>query len=132
TRAGIGAQASSLMSQIRLYLDEDTMRKALAFALRARNVDVLTATAANMVNREDEEHLAAASEAGRALFSYNTSDYCAPHKKWIAAGRPHAGIIVAPQQQYSVGEETRRMMRLLNGRTAEQMENRLEFLSSWA
>jgi hypothetical protein len=31
------------MSQARLYLDEDAMRKALVFGLRARNVDVLTA-----------------------------------------------------------------------------------------
>jgi hypothetical protein len=31
------------MSQIRLYLDEDAMRKSLVFGLRARNVDVLTA-----------------------------------------------------------------------------------------
>ena len=27
------------MSQVRLYLDEDAMRKALVFGLRARNVD---------------------------------------------------------------------------------------------
>ena len=40
------------MSQGRLYLDEDSMRRSLVFALRARNVDVLTATEANMINRE--------------------------------------------------------------------------------
>ena len=42
------------MSQVRLYLDEDAMRKALVFGLRARNVDVLTAAEANMINRPDE------------------------------------------------------------------------------
>ncbi|SPE35798.1 conserved hypothetical protein [Candidatus Sulfopaludibacter sp. SbA6] len=46
--------------------------------------------------------------------------------------RTHAGIIVAPQQQYSVGEELRRIMRLISRSTAEQMQNQLEFLSSWA
>jgi hypothetical protein len=46
--------------------------------------------------------------------------------------RAHAGIIVAPQQQYSVGEELRRIMRLISRCTAEHMQNRLEFLSSWA
>ena len=45
--------------------------------------------------------------------------------------RAHAGIIVAPQQQYSVGEELRRIMRLISRCTAEHMQNRLEFLSSW-
>jgi len=50
--------------------------------------------------------------------------------------RTHAGIIVAPQQQYSVGEELRRIMRrimrLISRCPAEQMQDRLEFLSSWA
>jgi len=46
--------------------------------------------------------------------------------------RTHAGIIVAPQQQYSVGEELRRIMRLISRCPTEQMKNRLEFLSSWA
>ncbi len=46
-------------------------------------------------------------------------------------GRMHAGIIVAQQQRYSVGEELRRIMRLVGSRTAEEMTNRLEFISAW-
>jgi hypothetical protein len=57
------------MSQIRLYLDEDSMRRAAVFGLRARNVDVLTAAEAAMVNREDEDHLAIASTSGRVLYT---------------------------------------------------------------
>ena len=49
------------MSQVHLYLDEDAMRKALVLGLRARNVDVLTAAEAEMINRDDRDHLAAAS-----------------------------------------------------------------------
>jgi Domain of unknown function (DUF5615) len=120
------------VSQVRLYLDEDSMRRSLVFGLRARNVDVMTAAEADMINRQDEDHLIAASAAGRVLFTYNTSDYCALHQSWMSLERPHAGIIVAPQQQYSVGEELRRIMRLISRRPAEQMQNRLEFLSSWA
>jgi hypothetical protein len=41
------------------------------------------------------------------------------------------GIIVAPQQRYSVGEELRRLMRLIGGVTAEEMRERIEFLSGW-
>ena len=120
------------MSQVRLYLDEDSMRRSLAFGLRARNVDVLTAAEAGMINRQDGDHLIAASAGARVLFTYNTSDYCALHQSWMSLERPHAGIIVAPQQQYSVGEELRRIMRLISRRPAERMQNRLEFLSSWA
>lgn len=119
------------MSQIRLYLDEDSMRKSLVFGLRARSVDVFTAAESHMINRQDEDHLTAASAAGRALFTYNISDYCDLHQSWMNLQRTHAGIIVAPQQHYSVGEELRRIMRLISRCSAEQMQNRLEFLSSW-
>ena len=108
------------------------MRRSPVFGLRARNVDLLTAAEAGMINGQDEDHLTAASTAGRALFTYNTADYCALHQWWISLERTHAGIIVAPQQQYSVGEELRRIMRLISRCSAEQMQNRLEFLSSWA
>lgn len=66
------------------------------------------------------------------MFTYNTADYCALHQSWMTLERTHAGIIVAPQQQYSVGEELRRIMRLISRRTAGQMQNRVEFLTSWA
>lgn len=51
------------------------MRRSLVFALRARNVDVLTAAAANMINREDDDHRPTASALGRTLFTHNTADY---------------------------------------------------------
>jgi hypothetical protein len=85
-----------------------------------------------MINRDDEEHLTAAPADGRTLFTCNTADYYASHQSWLGFERNHAGIIVAPQQQYSVGEELRRIMRLISRRPAAQMQNRLEFLSSWA
>jgi hypothetical protein len=59
--------------------------------LRARSVDVLTAAEADMINRQDEDHLIAASAAARVLFTYNTSDYCALHQYWMNLERPHAG-----------------------------------------
>jgi Domain of unknown function (DUF5615) len=120
------------MSEVRLYLDEDSMRRSLVFGLRARNVDVLTAAEAGMINRPDEEQLETAAAAGRALFTHNTSDYCALHQRWMAMERVHAGIVVAPQQRYAVGEELRRITRLISRSAAEEMKNRLEFLSSWA
>ena len=82
------------MSQARLYLDEDSMRRSLVFGLRARGVDVLTALEAGMINRDDEEHLAAATAAGRALYTFNVADYCVLHQSWISRKRAHAGIIV--------------------------------------
>jgi uncharacterized protein (DUF433 family) len=40
----------------------------------------------------------------------------------------HAGIIVCVRQQYSVGEQIRRLCALLNSLTAGEFRNRLKFL----
>jgi len=119
------------MSQTRLYLDEDSMRRSLVFGLRARGVDVLTALEAGMINRDDEDHLAAATVAGRALYTFNVADCCVLHQSWTSRNRAHAGIVIAPQQRYSTGEEIRRLMRLIGTVTAEEIRNRIEFLSAW-
>jgi hypothetical protein len=50
----------------------------------------------------------------------------------LIAWRLRAGIIGAPQQRYAVGKELRRLMRLVSRVSAEEMQNQLEFLSSWS
>jgi len=119
------------MSQVRLYLDEDAMRRSLVFALRSRNVDVLTAGEAGMIDHDDADHLALAASSGRVLYSFNVGDYCSLHQAWLSANRGHAGIVVAPQQRFTVGEELRRLMKLASRLTAEEMRNRIEFLTAW-
>ena len=42
---------------IRLYIDEDSMSRALTRALRARNVDVTTALNEDMIEQPDSAHL---------------------------------------------------------------------------
>jgi hypothetical protein len=112
---------------IRLYLDEDSSDRALVSALRARGVDVLTAYEAAMIERQDEDHLKFATSSGRVLYSFNVGDFCRLH----AHDQTHAGLVVAQQQRHSVGEQMRRLMRLINSVSAEQMRNRLEFLGNW-
>jgi hypothetical protein len=46
------------MSEIRLYVDEDSMDQALVRALRARNVDVITVGEAQTEGDIDEDQLA--------------------------------------------------------------------------
>lgn len=53
--------------KIRLYFDEDSMSRGLVRALRARNVDVLTAFEANMIDRDDVLHLEYATTRASSL-----------------------------------------------------------------
>ena len=53
------------------------------------------------------------------------------HSEYVNAGRAHAGIVFGDQQRFSVGEQMRRLLRILALRSAEQMQNGYEFLSAW-
>jgi hypothetical protein len=119
------------VSQIKLYLDEDAFARRLVNALRSRGIDVLTALEARMINREDEEHLELATAQGRALYSFNGSDYCRLHAEWISARRSHAGIIVGRQQPFEVGRQLTSFLHLAAAKSAEEICDRLEFLSVW-
>src|ERR1700694_1302423 len=102
------------------------MRGSLARALRKERIDTLTAAEAGMIQQLDESHLQFASDQGRVLYSFNVSHYSRIHAEWMAAGKSHSGIILAKQQRYSTGEQLRRLLRLMDARSAERMRNSLE------
>lgn len=39
--------------------------------------------------------------------------------------------MVCRQQRYTIGEQMRRLLNLIAAKTAEQMQNHLEFLGDW-
>jgi hypothetical protein len=85
-----------------------------------------------MIERDDREHLDYAISQGRVLYSYNVGDYLALHRQYLQENKFHQGIILTQQQKYSIGEQMRRILRLIGALSAEEMENRLEFLSVWS
>ena len=107
------------------------MRRSLVSALRARGVDVITALDAEMIERKNAEHLDYATQQGRVLCTFNVGDFHRLHTDYMAHNMPHAGIILMRQQHYSVGEQMRRLLRLKASKSAEDMENWVEFLSAW-
>ena len=119
------------MSLIRIYIDEDAGRQGLVNALRSRGEAVLTALEAGLTGALDEQQLAYATECQCVLYSHNASDFYRLHTEWVSAGRSHAGMILAPQQRFSVGEELRRILRIRAAASAESMKNRAEFLTNW-
>jgi hypothetical protein len=46
----------------------------------------------------------------------------------MAQGKSHAGMILAKQQKYDIGERIRRIMRIIATKSAEDMKNWIEFL----
>ncbi len=118
--------------KIRLYCDEDSMRHALVAALRKHGLDVSTALESGTTAETDERQLTFATAQGRVLYSHNVGDFCRLHAQWRCHDQSHAGILLAHQEQFSVGERMRRILRLADRLSAEEMQNRLEFLSDWA
>ena len=120
------------MIRIRLYLDEDTIKAALIRALRNADLDVLTVADADRLGYPDEEQLTWAAGQGQVIYSsFNIGDFCRLHRDFVAVERSHAGIILAPQQQYSVGQQLRGLLKLAADLSAEDMISQLVFLSAY-
>jgi hypothetical protein len=119
------------VGQIKIYIDEDAMDTDLVAALRSRSVTVITALDAGLAEKSDEEQLAFAAEHGCVIYTFNVSDFYRLHTAWVRAGREHAGMILAPQQRFSVGEQLRRILRLRATNTTASMRNQVEFLGNW-
>ena len=116
------------MSRLTLYLDEH-VQLALAEALRARGVDILTTQEARNIGLHDEDQLAFAAEKRRSLFSYDKRHFAKIHYEWMNMKRQHAGIILS--DQLTIGLLLRSLMKLHLSLNTEDMINRLEYLSSW-
>ncbi len=84
-----------------------------------------------LTEKSDEEQLAFASERECVLYTFNISDFHRLHTRWVGDGQEHAGMILAPQQRFSIGEQLRRILRLRAAMSAESMRNRVEFLANW-
>lgn len=117
---------------IKIYLDEDAQDGDFVTALTFRGVDVLTSNEAGMNGRRDLEQLNFAAQNERVLFSHNVGDFAALHIEYLQSGKEHAGIVLARQRQFSVGEQTRRLLRMIGTLSVEEMQSRLEFLSLWS
>ncbi len=119
------------MSQIHVYLDEDSVEKSLVAAFRNAGLDVVTVTEVDRQSCSDEQQLIWATEQGRAIYSYNRRDFCRLHSEFLAADRNHAGIVLLQQQRYSIGQQLRGVLKLIATMSAEDMVNQLVFLSAY-
>ena len=118
------------MSQIKLYLDEDSQDQSLLRALRARQIDVITVQDTKTEGTTDLQQLRLSTQEKRVLYSHNIGDFCSLHTEFLTNDENHTGIALLAQD-YSVGEQVRAILEFMTHCTAESMENQLQFLSRY-
>ena len=116
---------------VALYTDEDVTAD-LAPALRWRGYTAQNTAEAGNAEMSDEAQVTYATEQGMAILTYNVQDFIPLARAWYATGREHTGIILSEQfSQRQFGELLRRVLRLLDSLTADEMYNRLVFLQQF-
>ena len=114
---------------VAVYTDAD-IAADLAGEIRARGYDVVSAFEKGRRYLDDEPQLEYAASEGRAILTHNQRHFEPLHRKWLSEGRDHAGIILSVQ--IPIGELLKRMLRLLDQVTADEMRNNLRYMSDFA
>ncbi len=114
-----------------LYVDADLTWR-LVLALRQRGYECQSAFEDGRGDADDETILTRASELGMVLLTNNDRDFSTMARRWIEAGRDHAGILITEQfRNRELGEFLRRLMRFLDSVTADEMRNTVRYLSDF-
>jgi len=116
------------MSAVWRYVDEDASESAVMAGLRARGIDLLTTVEAGREGTTDQQQLEFSTQQDRAIYTLDVRDFARIHREFLAGNRPHGGIIVIPEQRYSVGEKIRAVAAIIQANTAESLKDRIEFL----
>ncbi|CAN5227653.1 hypothetical protein BH20ACI1_BH20ACI1_19700 [soil metagenome] len=117
--------------KIKLYLDEDAQRKSLIFALQRYKIDVLTPNDMETTGFTDEEQLEFATSLNRTILTYNAKDFAQLHSEFLKMEKSHAGIIIIQQINFDIGKAIHQLSRLLHIKSAEEIQNNIEYLNNW-
>jgi hypothetical protein len=77
----------------------------------------------------DASQLERAAQEGRVFVTFNVAHFAQLHYQWMAIARQHAGVIVSRQRP--IGDVMRRLLHLARTLDADDMHDRLEYLSNW-
>lgn len=116
------------MSAPRFLTDEDVFAD-IAVGLRDRGFDAVSVPEAGRLSEDDLSQLQWAADQNRIVVTFNVGDFVRLHGEWLRSGQSHAGLVVSEQRP--LGETLRRLLNLATSLSAEQMRDRLEFLTNW-
>jgi len=71
----------------------------------------------------DSDQLGFAVSEGRALYTANKADFARLHSSYMAAGRPHAGIVICTWQEMPPERQARRLLDLIESSGLGSLEN---------
>jgi predicted nuclease of predicted toxin-antitoxin system len=120
---------TSVGLEISVFTDE-MITPRLAAEMQRRGYDVESCRDAGRANLSisDEDQLAYATNAGRAICTFNYPDFAALDALWHARGRSHAGIIVSVDLDSEQTEMARRLQRHLDTVDAATQRDRVMIL----
>ncbi|MBN1889890.1 MAG: DUF5615 family PIN-like protein [Thermoflexales bacterium] len=115
---------------IRLCVDEHVWRK-LAAQLRERGFDAINVYEADRAGLTDEEQWNYAAAERRAFLTFDKEGgrFIKLASDWFYADRHYYGPLIS--SQLTRGELLRRVLKLLNSITAEEMMNTVRFLEDF-
>lgn len=109
----------------KLLLDEHIWAY-LAKILREQGFDVIHVTEVGLVATPDKEIMAYAVGQHRAVVTFNIRDFIPIAIQYYEDGKEHYGVVAS--NQVSRGELQKRVMKLLNSITAEELMNSVRYL----
>jgi predicted nuclease of predicted toxin-antitoxin system len=116
------------VTNIKLYLDED-VEVFLADAVRRRGYEANTTRDCGNLGATDLAQVAFALRNGAVILTHNVQDFPRLHYEIMRRNEHHSGFIIAKKESPTV--ILRRLLKLLTERTAEDMQDMLEYLSNW-
>ncbi len=116
------------MPNLRLHLDADTSSKGLLDSLQRRGHDVTRTPCAWMrMDATDEEQLLGSTTHGRCIFTFDARDFVPLSQRYPQ----HAGIILASQNTWLLGDLVDALDRLLASSEATDWIGQVRWLNDW-
>jgi hypothetical protein len=101
----------------------------LAIQLRRYGFDAVSSQEAGMLSESDKGQFGWAVSQERAIVTFNFSDFMVIHEEYLASGRQHFGVIFSTAE--SVPVLLRRLLRLLNSLSADDLRNQVRWLNEF-
>lgn len=110
---------------IEIYLDED-VNVLIADLIRSRGFAIKTTQEARNLSKTDDEQFEFAKSRKSVLLTHNRVDFERIAQEHFQSNKIHYGVIIAAR--HSPQEIVRRLLKILNAITADEMINQIRYI----